>query len=166
MIRSVLAVVGSSPGSRRVLDAAVDVARAERARLTLMLPVSPPSWCICFSPVAPGQVLADVQHACGVVLRRLADECDRDVPITTVMPVGRLDDAVLRELEQRPHGLVVVEEGRGRRWGRRDPVARLARRCPVPLLTVPARDDAAPRRVDMGGRSARHVRVGLPANPS
>ena len=165
MIGSVLAVVGSSPSSQRVLETAVDLARTERARLTLMLPVAPPSWCLCFSPVPPSQVLADVQGACDVVLRRLAGECALDVPVTTVMPVGRLEHAVLRELERRPHDVVVLAEG-GRRWRRRDPVARLARRCPVPLVTVAALPDGPPLTVELGTRAARRVGVQLPANPS
>jgi nucleotide-binding universal stress UspA family protein len=163
MIGSVLAVVGSSPASHRVVEAAVDIARAERARLTLMLPVAPPSWCVCFAPVSPSQVLADVQGACDVVLRRLADACARDVPITTVMPVGRLEQAVLRELERRPHDVVVLAESGRCRWRRRDPVARLADRCPVPLITVPPLPDGGPRTVELGARSARRVRVHLPA---
>jgi nucleotide-binding universal stress UspA family protein len=165
MICDVLAVVDSSPGSRRVLDAAVDLARAERARLTLMLPVAPPAWCTCFSPVSPGQVLAEVQGASAVVLRRLADECAADVPITTLMPVGRLEAAVLHELARRRHDVVVVAETRRRRL-RRDPVARLARRCPVPLLTVPLAAGGAPRTVELGPRSARPVDLGFPANPA
>jgi nucleotide-binding universal stress UspA family protein len=166
MIGSVLAVVGSSPASERVLETAVDLARAERARLTLMLPVAPPAWCVCFSPVPPAQVLTDVQGACDVVLRRLADACARDVPITTVMHVGRLEQAVLRELERRPHDVVVLEAGGRGRWRRRDPVARLARRCPVPLITVPPLPDGAPRTVELGAHSACHLGVRLPANPS
>lgn len=167
MMCGVLAVVGSTPGSRRVLQAAVEVARAENARLTLMLPVAPPSWCVCFSPIPPAHVLAEVQRACCKVLRALADECDQDVPLTTLMPVGRLDEAVLEELERRPHGLVVVEESRrGRFLRRRDPVARLARRCPVPLLTVPPEATGVPRTVELGRRSGRRVGVHLPLNPS
>ena len=166
MIGSVLAVVGSSATSQRVLETAVDLARSERARLTLMLPVAPPSWCVCFSPVPPSQVLADVQGACGVVLRRLAGECALDVPVTTVMPVGRLEQAVLRELERRPHDVVVLAEGGRRRWRRGDPVARLARHCPVPLITVAPLPEGTPRTVELGARSARRVGVQVPANPS
>jgi hypothetical protein len=166
MIGSVLAVVGSSPASERVLKTAVDLARAEHARLTIMLPVAPPAWCVCFSPVPPAQVLADVQGACDVVLRRLAGTCARDVPITTVMPVARLEQAVLSELERRPHDIVVLE-ARGRcRWRRRDPVARLASRCTVPLITIPPTAEGAQRTVELGARSARHVGVRLPANPT
>ena len=165
MMCGVLAVVGSTPASRRVMQAAVEVARAENARLTLMMPVAPPSWCVCFSPVPPAHVLAEVQRACCKVLRALADECDQDVPLTTLMPVGRLDEAVLDELKRRPHGLVVVEEPRGRRvLPRRDPVARLARRCPVPLLTVPSEPTGVPRTVELGRRSRRRVGIGLPLN--
>jgi hypothetical protein len=166
MIGSVLAVVGSSPASERVLKTAVDLARAEHARLTIMLPVAPPAWCVCFSPVPPAQVLADVQGACDVVLRRLAGGCARDVPITTVMPVGRLEQAVLRELERRPHDVIVLETGRRCWWRRRDPVERLASRCPVPLITIPPLADGAPRTVELSARSARHVGVRLPANPT
>jgi nucleotide-binding universal stress UspA family protein len=165
MMCRVLAVVGSTPASRRVLDAAVEVARAENARLTVMLPVAAPSWCVCFSPIPPAHVLAEVQRACALVLRRLTDDCAQDVPITTVMPVGRLEEAVLDELEHHPHDLVVLEETRPGRF-RRDPVARLARRCPVPLLPVPAEPSGLPRTVELGRRAGRRVRAELPANLS
>ncbi len=167
MMCGVLAVVGSTPGSRRVLEAGLEVARAENARLTLMLPVAPPSWCVCFSPVPPGHVLAEVQRACWKVLRSLADACDQDLPITTVMPVGRLDEAVLEELERRRHDLVVIEEPRrGGVLRYRDPVARLAKRCPVPLLTVPPEASGVPRTVALGRRSGRPLGVELPLKPS
>jgi nucleotide-binding universal stress UspA family protein len=157
---SVLVVVDSSPASRRAVEEAVRIARADRARLTMLLPVAAPPMWVSYAPVAPAQLIADVQRECATLLRELAGIVSADVPLTTVMPAGRTADAVLRELGRRPHDLVVIAD-KPRRWLRRGAPARLARRCRVPLLIVPV-DDRAAVPAPAVRRTSRRVRVGRP----
>jgi nucleotide-binding universal stress UspA family protein len=157
---NVLVVVDSSPASRRAVEEAVRIARADRGRLTMLLPVAAPPWWVSHAPVAPAQLLADVQRECAALLREFAETVSADVPLTTVMPIGRTADAVLHELARRPHDVVVMADAGRRRFGR-DAPERLAARCDVPLLVVPAGDPAGAPSVTPR-RAPRRVRIGQP----
>jgi nucleotide-binding universal stress UspA family protein len=158
---NVLVVVDSSPASRRAVEEAVRIARADRGRLTMLLPVAAPPWWVSHAPVAPAQLLADVQRECAALLREFAETVSADVPLTTVMPTGRTADAVLHELDRRPHDVVVMADAPRRRRFRRGAPERLAARCDVPLLLVPAGDPAAAPSV--GPRPAPgRLRLGQP----
>jgi nucleotide-binding universal stress UspA family protein len=159
---NVLVVVDSSPAARRAVAEAVRMAGADRGRMTLLLPVAAPPWWASHAPVSPAQLLADAQRECAALLRELADMVPADVPLTTLMPTGRTVDAVLRELDRRPHDVVVMSASPRRRRARRSAPARLSARCRLPLLVVPTDGPPVPPSVARRRAPRRRVRVGEP----
>ncbi len=165
MYRSVLVVLDHEAWSRLALLDAADIALGARARLTIACPVARVPWTVypaslgVTAPVSFEQLAADAQRAC----LRLRDDAvtavPRDVPVTTVMPTERTPAAIVREIARGGHDLVVIATPPSARWApwRTAFARRLVRRCPVPVLTVPA-----PRRERRVTRSrpGRPARVG------
>ena len=132
MYRSVLAVV--DPGSQYdpALDEALALARASRARLTLLCAVPPPCGLVCFASVCRESLHAEALAVCERDLRLLAARVPADLPVTTVLARVSAACAVRREVARADHDVVVL----GRRA--RLTAWRLARRCPAPVLRAGA----------------------------
>jgi len=146
MYHSVLVVVDSSPWSRlAVLDAA-DLALAMSARLTILCPVPRVPQTAHLAAIAPGaplppqQLAADAERECMELCSAAVALVPPDVPVTTLTPSAPATVAVTREVLRGGHDVVVVaapRPGLQSLWHAAT-ARRLARRCPVPVLTVPA----------------------------
>jgi nucleotide-binding universal stress UspA family protein len=167
MYRSVLVVIDHAPRSRLALLDAADLALASHARLTIMCP-APHVPLMAHPPVVAGipsvsvaQLADDARRACLELRDSAVAAVALEVPVTTVMAPHRTPKAILEEIARGRHDLVVIATRPAVLWApwRTAFARRLARRCPVPVLTVPE-----PRRARLASRPTRRrpVRVGAP----
>lgn len=152
MFRSVLVGVGASPAHTAALEQAIDLALGERARLTLLAALPRLPAVAYLAPLTPVVALQDARSTCESELRAAAARVPGDLPVTTLLVEGPEHQALLREVRRGRHDLVVV----GAPTTRRLPAdlgasARLARRCPVPVMLVREPPEA-------GGQSAAAAR--------
>lgn len=114
MFRNILVAADGSATAMRALEEAVDIARTQRARLTI-LTVAPPVPTL--APVAgasPREVSESNEHwAAGVLHDALASISD-DVEVHTVLRTGHATHEIVEELACGEYDLVVVgSRGRG-----------------------------------------------------
>ena len=137
-LRSILVRVGPG-GSTRALEAAAALALREHAQLTVLAAVARPSAFISASPVA---LPYDASHAaaaeCVARLHGALASLPADVSVTGLRRPGPVRAALLAELRDGAHDLVVVGAGRRSRVARA-----LLRHAAAPVLVVDARRSAA-----------------------
>src|ERR1700752_5148919 len=87
MFRNILVSVDGSEQSERALDEAIDIARADQSRLTILTAVcQPPLWAA--SAMAAGAcavTAAELEKEAVEVMRRAVDRVPRDIPVTTII---------------------------------------------------------------------------------
>ena len=106
MFHSILVAVDGSEAATRALEQAIDVARAEGARLTLVsVAVSPRrvAW-PCFVPVPTED---DLEREAQEIVERAEALVPEDVPVSTVVR-RRPSKAILERVETGEHDLVVM----------------------------------------------------------
>jgi nucleotide-binding universal stress UspA family protein len=107
MFHSILVAVDGSEAATRALEQAIDVARAEGARLTLAsVAVSPRrvSW-PCFVPVPTED---DLEREAQEILERAEALVPEDVSVSTIVRRGPAAKAILERVETGEHDLVVM----------------------------------------------------------
>jgi nucleotide-binding universal stress UspA family protein len=108
MFRSILVAVDGSPAATCALREAVDIARSEGARLTLMNVARLPRLLISPGPYAVPWTDADLEASA----REVLDDAERlvpdDVPVSTFVGHGPAPAAILRRVEAAGHDLVVM----------------------------------------------------------
>lgn len=148
MFRSILVAIDGSPAAAAALEHAIDLARDEGARLTLVTVVPAHRWLLPSPYIAPVPTEEELERQA----QQIVDDAERlvpdDVPVSTVVRRGPVLDAILGRIECAEHDLVVVgSRGRG-------PAGSLllgslslalARHSPVPVLVVRARAAGAAR---------------------
>lgn len=114
MYRSILVALDGSRSAARVLDEAIEVARADGARLTLISVAAPPRWRFTSPYVVPFPTDADLEcHACRVVDEAEALVPD-GIPVSTVVRSGCVAQAILERVAAAEHDLVIMgSHGRG-----------------------------------------------------
>ena len=149
MYRSILVALDCSPASKAALEQAIDLARDEGARLTLISVAAP----LRFRPVGPYYVPLpnddELERQAQEVLDQAEAQVPEDVPVSTVLRRGDAAKAILDRIEQGEHDLVVMgSRGHGRTASlllgsvSRDVVAH----SPVPVLIARARAGHAAER--------------------
>jgi nucleotide-binding universal stress UspA family protein len=116
MFRNILVAVDGSPHADQALADAVDLADAERARLTLFTAVAPPPIPAFFG--ATGDAVAalteDATAKAEAILRRARDRVPDDLPVTTVLSRQPVLYALIQQIEDGHHDLIVMgSRGRG-----------------------------------------------------
>jgi nucleotide-binding universal stress UspA family protein len=169
MFRNVLVVVDSTVDSREALRQAVDLAQREHSRLTLITVEQRLPACAYFGAAAalPLVVPAAEADARKLMCDALA-QVPADVPVTTVLAAPPMRPALLRQIVNGGHDLVVigVRPGRPARWAILSLSHYLVRRSPAPLLAVhaaPASSPAATQRASQTARSRRRWPTRTPA---
>jgi nucleotide-binding universal stress UspA family protein len=142
MFRSILVAVDGSRAATNALEEAVDLARSEGARLTLISVAELPRWRFSGFPLAvpfPDEA-AFVREA-----ERIVEQAEvlvpEDVPVSTVVRRGPVAKAILKRVETGEHDLVVVGSRRLGPTGSLilGSVSRtVLARSPVPVLVAPA----------------------------
>ncbi len=116
MFRNIIVSVDGSEHSDRALDEAIDIARADQARLTILTAVcQPPVWAA--SAMAAGAYAvsaADLEKEAVDVMRRAVGRVPDDVPVTTIISRKPIRNALMHRLQIGNHDLLVMgSRGRG-----------------------------------------------------
>jgi nucleotide-binding universal stress UspA family protein len=116
MFRNILVSVDGSEHSDRALGEAIDIARADQARLTILTAVNqPPVWAA--SAMAAGAYAvsaADLEKEAVDVMRRAVKRVPDDVPVTTIISRKPVRQALMHRLQTGDHDLLVMgSRGRG-----------------------------------------------------
>jgi len=112
MFRSILVAVDGSTHGTRALEEAIDVARSEGARLTLVTVATRPM--IWPAPLQAAVTDAELEETAQALIDEAAAKVPDDVPVTTVVHVGRAADEIVRRATEHDHDLIVMgARGRG-----------------------------------------------------
>lgn len=146
MFRSILVALDDSPASALALEEAIDLARVEGARLTLLTVATLPHVIIVGPVLAPYPSTAQLEAEAQAFLDRAEALVPADIPVSSVVRSGPVAKAILDRVECAGHDLVVVgSRGLG-------PVASLVRgsvsrsvlaSSPVPVLVARVPDGSA-----------------------
>jgi nucleotide-binding universal stress UspA family protein len=109
VFRSVLVAVDGSDHSRRALAQAVDLARAEGARLTLISVAALPAVPLEGSPLGfPLPTADELERGAQAIAEQAAGAVPEDVPVATVTRIGPAGLEILQRIEEGEHDLVVM----------------------------------------------------------
>jgi nucleotide-binding universal stress UspA family protein len=112
MFRSILVAVDGSTHGTRALEEAIDLARSEGARLTLVTVATRPM--IWPAPLQAAVTDAELEETAQALIDEAAAKVPDDVPVTTVVHVGRAADEIVRRAREHVHDLIVMgARGRG-----------------------------------------------------
>jgi nucleotide-binding universal stress UspA family protein len=116
MFHNILVSVDGSDHSDRALDEAIDIARADQARLTILTAIhQPPVWAT--SAMAAGACAvsaADLEKEAVDIMRRAVERVPADLPVTTIISRKPIRNALMSRLETANHDLLVMgSRGRG-----------------------------------------------------
>jgi nucleotide-binding universal stress UspA family protein len=146
VFRSILVALDDSPASMLALEEAIDLARAEGARLTLLTVATLPHILILGPVVAPYPSTAQLEAEVRSFLERAEALVPDDVPVSSIVRSGPVAKAILDRVECAGHDLVVMgSRGLG-------PLASLVRgsisrsvlaRSPVPVLVARVPEESA-----------------------
>jgi nucleotide-binding universal stress UspA family protein len=161
MFRDVLVVVDATNDAREALSQAIDLAQRERSRLTLITVERRLPACAYLGVAAalPLVIPAAEAEARQLMCEALA-RVPADVPVTTVLAIPPIRQALMMQIKRGDHDLVVMgarPSGAGRlAFGSLSHY--LVRRSPAPVLVVhaaPPRGRAARRREAPTARARR-----------
>jgi len=115
MFRNILVAVDGSPDADQALAQAVDLAESEHTHLTVMTALPRISGPGCLLPGAPvGELIAGAHAQAEAVLRDARDQVPADVPVTTMLTEQPIRTALIRQVADGRHDLVVMgSRGRG-----------------------------------------------------
>ena len=112
---NILVAIDGSPHAVRALEEAVDLARTQRSRLTLISVASRTAWRLVAGPYAgllPTQ--EDADREAEATLRAARTRIDDDIPVTTIVGQGSAAAAILKRAVDGTHDLIVMgSRGRG-----------------------------------------------------
>ncbi len=116
MFRNILVSVDGSAHSDRALDEAIDIARADQARITILTAITqPPVWAA--SAMAAGACAvtgAELEKEAVEVMRRAVSRVPNDIPVTTIISRKPIRAALMSRLSDSSHDLLVMgSRGRG-----------------------------------------------------
>ncbi len=114
MFNSILVAVDGSPHSEHAFEEALDLARSEGARLTLIGVAAPLHLIATAGYVPPVPTQSELEAETRALVEAAAAHVPHDVPVATVVRSGSPADAILERIEQGGHDLVVMgSRGRG-----------------------------------------------------
>ena len=108
MFRSILVALDDSAASAAALDQAIDLARAEGARLTLISVAAPPRWRPAGPFVPPYPSDAQLEAEARAILDRAEERVPDDVPVATVLRSGLAAREILERADCACHDLIVM----------------------------------------------------------
>jgi len=108
VFRSILVALDDSAASAAALDQAIDLARAEGARLTLISVAAPPRWRPAGPFVPPYPTDAQLEEDARAILDRAEERVPDDVPVATVLRTGLAAKEILKRADCACHDLIVM----------------------------------------------------------
>jgi nucleotide-binding universal stress UspA family protein len=147
MFRNILVCVDSSAQAERALTEAIDLADAERSRLTILTSIPrPPYWaCTPSTAAGIGTLAADLAAEAKAALNAAVDRVPAYMPVTKILTEEPIREALMRRLKTGEHDLVVMgSRGRGALSASfLGSVSHYAlNHCQVPVLIVHTEGDA------------------------
>ena len=146
MFRNILVCVDGSVHGERALTEAIDLAEAERSRLTILTAIPrPPAWA-CTPATAAGieSLAADLTSDAEAALCAAVDRVPASIPVTKILTEEPIRDALIERVKTGRHDLVVMgSRGRGALTSSLlGSVSHYAlNHCPVPVLVVHADEE-------------------------
>jgi len=115
MFHSILVAVDGSPDADEALAQAIDLAESEHTRLTLMTAVAElPPTAYLMAGEETGQLIESAHVQAEAVIGRARDRVPADIPVTTVLTDQPIRIALIRQIKDGHHDLVVMgSRGRG-----------------------------------------------------
>jgi nucleotide-binding universal stress UspA family protein len=112
---NILVAIDDSAHAARALDEALDLARAQRSRLTIICVASRGSWRYLAGPyVGMMPTQEDADDAAERTVAAARARVDADIPVTTVVGRGSPAEAILARAKDGTHDLIVMgSRGRG-----------------------------------------------------
>jgi nucleotide-binding universal stress UspA family protein len=168
MFRNILVCVDGSAHAERALSEAIDLASAERARLTILTSIPrPPYWAFTTATAAGVESLAsDLVEEAKATLKTAVDQVPGSIPVTTILTRDPIREALMTRLKSGEHDLVVMgSRGRGALSSSLlGSVSHYAlNHCHVPVLIIHT-EDAASRRVTTGEAETSSSAGAVPAD--
>ncbi len=116
MFRNILVCVDGSAHAERALSEAIDLAAAERSRLTILTSIPrPPYWACNPVTVAGIEPLAnDLLREAKATLEAAVDKVPDSIPVTKILTRQPIREALMERIRSGEHDLVVMgSRGRG-----------------------------------------------------
>jgi nucleotide-binding universal stress UspA family protein len=113
MFHNILVAVDGSADADAALAHAIDLAESEHTRLTLLTAVAevPPT---AYLIAGAGPLIENVHCQAEAVIRQARDRVPADLPVTTVLSEQPIRVALIRQIKEGHHDLVVMgSRGRG-----------------------------------------------------
>jgi nucleotide-binding universal stress UspA family protein len=116
MFRNILVCVDGSAHAERALGEAIDLAAAERSRLTILTAIPrPPYWaCNPVTVAAVEPLAADLAAEAKATLNAAVDRVPASIPVTKILTREPIREALMARIRSGEHDLVVMGS-RGRR---------------------------------------------------
>jgi nucleotide-binding universal stress UspA family protein len=116
MFRNILVSVDGSVHAQRALSEAIDIAVADRARLTIItaIPKSPTWMCASLAVPAPPPLDKELERESAQILRAAEQRVPKSVPVTTILTRRPIREAIQKRIRDAHHDLLVIgSRGRG-----------------------------------------------------
>jgi nucleotide-binding universal stress UspA family protein len=170
MFCNILVCVDGSAHSERALSEAIDLALAERSRLTILTAIPRPPYWACNPVTAAGiEPLAnDLAAEATAALKAAVDRVPESIPVTKILTREPIREALMERIRSGQHDLLVMgSRGRGALTASLlGSVSHYAlNHSHIPVLIVHTEDEAAQARVAenaeqaAGGAGATSLRV-------
>jgi nucleotide-binding universal stress UspA family protein len=147
MFHNILVAVDGSADADAALAHAIDLAESEHTRLTLLTAVAePPPTAYLIASEEIGHLSEDAHRQAEAIIRQARDRVPADLPVTTVLSEQPIRLALIRQIKEGHHDLVVMgSRGRGAvRAALLGSVSHyVLHHSPVPVLIVHAAQSAA-----------------------
>jgi nucleotide-binding universal stress UspA family protein len=116
MFRNILVCVDGSAHAERALSEAIDLATAERSRLTILTAIPRPPYWACSPATAAGipPLADDLAKEAKAALNAAVDQVPESIPVTKILTHEPIRDALMARIRSGDHDLVVMgSRGRG-----------------------------------------------------
>lgn len=116
MFRHILVCVDGSAHAERALSEAIDLATAERSRLTILTAIPRPPYWACNPATAAGiEPLAnDLAEEAKATLKGAVDRVPASIPVTKILTREPIREALMARIRSGEHDLIVMgSRGRG-----------------------------------------------------
>ena len=159
MFRNILVCVDGSAHAERALSEAIDLAAAERSRLTILTSIPRPPYWACTPTTAAGMesLASDLAAEATAALRAAVDRVPAAIPVTKILTREPIREALMDRLKTGEHDLVVMgSRGRGALSASvLGSVSHYAlNHCHVPVLIVHEEGEPTPAVAEPAGAAA------------
>ena len=166
MFLNILVLVDGSPDAQEALSQALDLAESEHSRLTVLTAIAPPPPMAALGGV-DALAIRGAETEANQILGRARGQVPDDLPVTTLLADQPIRQAVIRQVAEGHHDLVVMGS-RGRGAARSELLGSVNHfvldQSPVPVLIVHAEQSEQLKSVAPAGRG-RNQHDGTSSDP-